>query len=473
MKSTYRVRNSRTSLEIDPARIAKEFSQLEGARKDIGRRARGDAELADRAIARWIMDAVEHAGAQWTAKAAAALDTLHAARENLSGIFESVVKGEFPRVDRVREELTRLDKSLEMLNSPEKDIAAAEKIEPPPSGAALLDPIKDFTITTAIGEQTTTFGKLSDAQQGLVRGLVDTDASTVRKAVVAESKEVFDGQVAKLKDQLRKDGRKQEEMDAAVKAIEELNKSWRDDMSAKLPPDHILQLARKLGELPSERLRDAVTKSKLLQELMHSNPEMLKAMWQAFEKKGATYSFETYVGFIQRQIRGLLGEYQLAFDLGDGMVLLKGPDAKVTIPGTDAVAVNLKTGEVLLLDNKALQSLDPLNTVGALTRNLPRNIAKDAAEFQVKIGTGPDTPVQLSSAIKRIQEAADAIARLTAGMTKEQISKEPVQKLIQKELDDRGIVRSVANAGGTTASLSARLQRIGVTLLDVNRPLAE
>lgn len=473
MKATYKYRESPVHLEIDPARISKDFSVLEHARTEIGRRARGDQALADRAMARWIMDAVEHAGAKWTAKSAAALDTLYAARENLAGIFESVAKGEFPRVDRVREELARVDRSLEMLTSPEKDIAAAQKFDPPPARPALLDPIGDFALKTAIGEQSATFGKLSESQRGLIQGLVEAEAGTVRKAVVAETKEGFDRNLAKLKETLVKEGRKQEEIDSALKAVEELNKSWRNEMASKLPPDHILQLAKKLGELPSEKLRQAVMKSKVLQDLMQSNPEMLKSMFEAYERKGASYSFETYVGFIQRQIRGLLGEYQLAFDLGDGMVLLKGPDAKVTIPGTDAVAVDLKTGQVLLLDNKALQSMDPLNAVGALTRNLPNNIARDAAEFQVKVGTGPETPIPLAAATKRIQEAADAIAKLTAGMTKDQISSDPVQQLIQKELNDRNIVRSVSNAGGMTTSLSGRLQKIGVTLLDVNAPLKD
>lgn len=469
MKSKFPYPSTKIKLEIDPARIASEFSHLEKARTEIGRLARGDQALADRAIARWIMNAIEHAGEKWSATTAAALDTLHVARENLTTIFENVAGGEFPRVDKVREELARLDQSLEKLKSPEKRINE-DKVEPPPSQAQLASPISDFTIKKAIGDQAEAFGKLNSSQQGLVRELVDADAGSLRKAVVAETKEGFDRSTAALREKLSQKGRNPGEIDAAIRAIEELNKSWRNEMANNLPPDHILILAKRLGELPAEKLRQAVLKSPLLRELSHSNPEMLKTMWEAYEKKGAAYPFETYVGYIQRQMRGLIGEYQLAFDLGDGMVLLKGPDAKVTIPGTDAVALNLKTGEVLLLDNKSLASIDPLNTVGALTRNLPKNIAKDAAEFQAKIGTGPETPVQVSAAIKRINEAAAAIEKITSGMTKDKISEEPVQKMIQKELDDRGIVRAVANAGGNTTSLSARLQRIGVSLLDVNAP---
>ena len=137
------------------------------------------------------------------------------------------------------------------------------------------------------------------------------------------------------------------------------------------------------------------------------------------------------------------------------------------------MALNLKTGEVLLLDNKSLKSADALDAVGALTRNLPKNIAVDAGEFQAKFGYGPETPIEVAGAVKRIKEASDAIHTITAGMSKEKISTESVQKLIDAELKKRNITRAVANAGGNTAALSARLQRIGMSLLDVNKPLAE
>lgn len=83
------------------------------------------------------------------------------------------------------------------------------------------------------------------------------------------------------------------------------------------------------------------------------------------------------------------------------------------------------------------------------------------------------TPIEVAGAVKRIKEASDAIHTITAGMSKEKISTESVQKLIDAELKKRNITRAVANAGGNTAALSARLQRIGMSLLDVNKPLAE
>lgn len=279
----------------------------------------------------------------------------------------------------------------------------------------------------------------------------------------------------KLKERLTNQGKKADEVNAAIEAIEGLSKSWRGEAASRLPPDHILQMAKAVGELPSERMRAAVLAdaSGTLGQLAHSNPEILKAMWEAYEAKGTKYPFSNYVAYIQRQRKGLVGEYTLAFDLGEGIILLKGPDAKVTIPGTDAVALNLKTGEVLLLDNKSLKSADALDAVGALTRNLPKNIAVDAGEFQAKFGYGPETPIEVAGAVKRIKEASDAIHTITAGMSKEKISTESVQKLIDAELKKRNITRAVANAGGNTAALSARLQRIGMSLLDVNKPLAE
>lgn len=472
MKFEFPYRGTKIQLEIDPARIASVFSHLEKARKEIGRLARGDQALADRAIARWIMNATEHAGGKWSAMTAAVLDTLHVARENLTTIFENVVGGESPRVDKVREELAHLDQSLEKLISPDKWINK-EHVGPPPSQAQLANPISDFTIKTAIGDQVEAFGKLSSSQQSLVRELVDADAGSLRKAVVAATETAFESSTPALREKLSQKGRNSGEIDAAIRAVEELNKSRRNEMANNLPPDHIRMLAKKLGELQPEKLREAVLKSPLLQELAYPNSEMLRSMWEAYEKKGATYPFEDYVTYVQRHLRGLHGEYQLAFSFGDGWVLLKGPDAKVTIPGTDAVALNLKTGEVLLLDNKCLASIDPLNTVDALTRNLPKNIAKDAAEFQAKVGTGPETPVQVSAAISRIKEAAAAIKKITSGMTKDKISEEPVQKMMQKELEDRGIFRAVGNAGGNTTSLADRLQRIGVSLRNVNAPLKD
>ena len=61
----------------------------------------------------------------------------------------------------------------------------------------------------------------------------------------------------KLKERLTNQGKKADEVNAAIEAIEGLSKSWRGS-SIRLPPDHILQMAKAVGELPSERIRAAV-----------------------------------------------------------------------------------------------------------------------------------------------------------------------------------------------------------------------
>src|SRR5271170_1116589 len=114
-------------------------------------------------------------------------------------------------------------------------------------------------------------------------------------------------------------------------------------------------------------------------------------------------------------VRGLVGEFTAAFELGDeGMVLLKAPDDNVTIPGTDLVGVT-RRGRTWLIDNKALTA-DEVESVTSLTSNISKNVADDAKDIAAdvrKVAQKKRTPLdqRVARAARNLERAKKAIQK--------------------------------------------------------------
>jgi hypothetical protein len=203
-----------------------------------------------------------------------------------------------------------------------------------------------------------------------------------------------------------------------------------------------------------------------LELLAAENPQKIAEFAKASGAKSRS-ALRRYIR--QRMVthmRGLFGEFTTAFDLGDRMIFLKGPDYDVTIPGTDLVGVT-KDGRVWLIDNKAMTTKE-LGSVGSLTRNLPKNIGDDAAAFKDAFGTGNDP--HIGDAVSRLSKATKEIRDLTKGLDDKAVSSTAIQKKITKICDDNQIDRVVTNAGGKIEGLSDGLEKAGILFDDLNQP---
>jgi hypothetical protein len=454
-------------LVIEPAEVARFNEGLGRLRAKMIEKSNGDVGRVDAELARRLFPAVEGFGTRWMGRTSTTLDNIATLREHLTDIREGILKGEFPRADVIRDDYAKLDTEMRKLVSPKQAIGEVPT-EIGPKGSSLLDPITELSLSKAFGDQGDVLATLDVPTRKNLRMLAETDADAVRNAVVAESDTKFLAAQDQLETRLRGLGRSQSEIDAAKAGLETLNKSWRDAQAKALPADHVLNVAKIIGELPSEDLRNAVDASPGLRRLAYTNPEGIRELWNAFKSKKRTYkSFEAYVKFCSRLMRGNLGEWTAAFAMGDEWVFLKGPDYMVYLPGTDLVAVNTATGEVRIIDNKAFTDPSVLDSVNALTRNLPKNILDDVLGFQ-KIAGSEGLPIDLESAVGRLERANAQIVKEMGGLPKSELAKPARQARIADILESYGIGRWVTNAGGNLEGIAPHLAAIKIQFGDLN-----
>jgi hypothetical protein len=177
-------------------------------------------------------------------------------------------------------------------------------------------------------------------------------------------------------------------------------------------------------------------------------------------------TFEEYVAILQSHFRGNVGEFEVAFRLGDRFIVLKPPDTLVTAPGTDLILIPRGGGDLILIDNKALEATQ-LDKVDALTRNLPKNLGMDLNSF-AKLAGQAGLPAEFSQAVTKLQAARVQIQPIIQGLSKEQVLARPIQQQIDAVLRQNGIRRVVTNASGNVQTLSSELQAIGIQLLNLN-----
>ncbi len=409
---------------------------------------------ARRYMARVLRTIIDDFGESYFADMSKHLDRIGELRSKLSDIYEAIREGkgvpEHVETGSVNDLFTELDKEMKALQSPKGAASKAGKAH-----------YSNDTLARAAEEAKDT------ATQRIVRDVARRAPDEVGKAIRAETQGGLTRALKELTDRLRKEGKKEDEIARLQNGIEEMNKAYhRADIATALT-DQPLEISVAVERLSDPALRRVVGRNRRLAQLAHENPEKLLELWENYRQKNASYPFSKYVFYDSRLVRGLIGEFGAAFKLGDDFFLLKAPDYDVTIPGTDLVAVARSTGEVFLIDNKAWKA-EEVDSVNALTRNLPQNIADDVKSFRKTFKGRTDTPQGLIASVKRLGDASREIKKLVAGKAKEEIATKAIQQQIKNILDKNDVRRVVTNAGGNVNGLSEALEKLGIELKDLN-----
>ena len=193
----------------------------------------------------------------------------------------------------------------------------------------------------------------------------------------------------------------------------------------------------------------------------HGGVTTLRQLWtmyRAGRTKWPKVGFAEYVKILQRIYRGLHGEYQFAFWAGEKYIVMKAPDAGVTVPGTDIILIPKGGGPPIWVDNKAL-SEPVVRRVTALGRNLPKNVNSDYQMFLDLLTSGHEYPPELLQALPLQAEANRRIQAITKGLSKDTVENDPVvRQKIADALKDLGIKRVVGVEGGRVEDLADDLE---------------
>jgi hypothetical protein len=148
---------------------------------------------------------------------------------------------------------------------------------------------------------------------------------------------------------------------------------------------------------------------------------------------------------------GAMGELDAGFGLGKlGFDIVLGPAGpgghKLTANGLDIVAYNPKTGELLLVDNKASGGTKPVGDASAITRNLRESLNSAIAEVKAL------DPFPHQKAIVGMLEATRAALR-GKGRGKAKLP--------------AAVTLVVTNAGGFHERISKKLEKKGIKFIDL------
>ncbi len=207
---------------------------------------------------------------------------------------------------------------------------------------------------------------------------------------------------------------------------------------------------------------EEVGRSKVATDLAaHGGVTMLRQLWTMYRAGRTSWpkvQFPEYVEILQRTYRGLHGEYQFGFWAGKKYIVMKAPDANVTLPGTDIILIPKGGGPPIWVDNKALSEL-VVRRVSALGRNLPKNAATDHQMFVDLLTSGHEYPPELLQALPLQAEANRRIQQITKGLSKDTVENDPIVRgQIADALKDLGIKRVVGVEGGRVEDLADDLK---------------
>jgi hypothetical protein len=284
-----------------------------------------------------------------------------------------------------------------------------------------------------------------------------------------------------LFERLRAQGFDRSETNQLLGALEE----WSTPDEVRAASDATID-ALSGTDLPRVRgLQQALRASPVLRALFRASPEQLRTWWRDYIRWPRPYRFGLYSWFRMHHIRGALGEWTSAFDLGRSGVLifLKGPKPEVTTGGTDLVAIDRNTGEVYSIDNKATLRTRVLRGVTALMRNFPQNLAEDVRALRADIAGRLEPAIEsvlrrLESAERRIRAVVELLgpegeARKQAlddnvEVTLRSGERVRVQQAITDILQEHGITRLITNAGGVLERISTALEEAGIEIENLN-----
>lgn len=428
---------------------------------------------------RLLTRAVERFGTKYLNEMAERITRIFENREKAAAIVEEVIGSEALTPEEAGRRLENLFKDMkqdvEAITGPEA-YAKKSKIDAPDKTELQLTPRDNDPVFKP--KKPLSSGRHVEMLQVLrtkFKAMTRTDRKSIRKAADlapaelwrAVSSETEAGQIKNieaLRARCKARGMGAKDLANLEAAIERL--SLERARSQRLPGTaEAVARAEAVKKLPS-KLRTLVEGDRQLEMLAHENPE---ALADFFASSGAK-SRSALRAYIRRRmvahIRGLLGEFTAAFQLGENLVLLKGPDYNVTIPGTDLVGVT-RDGRVWLIDNKAL-SVEELGSVTSLIQNIGKNIEDDTATFKAEFGLKKDP--HIGNAVSRLNKATKDIKALTNGLTPKEAASPKIQKQIAAILAENRIDRVITNAGGEVDGLSAGLLKAKIRLEDLNKP---
>jgi len=481
----FRFRPGETAVDIVPAELARGNSGLARLRTHLH-------EAATRAgLAGFIARCLRAYGDAYLTRVTNALARIHEQRVNIAAELDKILRGESADFARIREAYHELDTAMPEVISPENstpprispDIVAA-------GGAANPTPVslRDF-----LGRIRGAAGRLSAGERALLERADGIDTTLLRRLLLAEEAGTlrrggrsYDTFMASL----REAGFTPSELGTLMEAVERLNTAWRES-DGFIPEGYRAHVDAALRALEGDslpnvaRLQGSIRRSPSLRALLMANPERLRGYWRAYGARWRPYGFGLYVWFNMHHVRGALGEWSAAFDLGHSgvLVFLKGPKPEVTTGGTDLVAIDSRTGQIYAIDNKATLRTRVLDRVTALMRNFPQNLLADVRELTAAAGDSP--PPGIASALRRLASAEARIRAVVDLLGPEGEARKraldanvdvtlpsgetvPVQSEITSILQESGITRLITNAGGVLERLSQALEDAGIEIENLN-----
>jgi len=480
---------------IEPALLAEKNPLIGRLRGHLLKASGGKQALADQALAGFLARIYHAYGEAYFTKVSTALEKIYTARNDIHTELDRVLNGELPQFEKIKKGFQEIDLAFPEVIDPKDFKPPSVPLSTLLAGGKASPRLA--TLTDVLGRLKKTMERLTKEEKDQVERAGELDSESLRKLIAAEEQGTLkpgkgDGAANRpyesLMRRLQDDGWDKAKIDRLMATVERLNEAWRNS-DEFIPQGFKEQMQASIDALGKEPLPDVAKlqgilgRSRRLGELFNANPDQVKALWTAFRAKTRPYSFGLYVWFNMLHVKGSIGEFTAAFELGKGgvMIFLKGPKPEVTTGGTDLVCFDRLTGEIFVIDNKAVKAT-VLDKVSALMRNLPQNLAEDARAFAKEIGGSHPA---VDSLIRRVDRAAkkiqDVANRLSSNVEDRKLLLDanadvklangevrPVQSVINEILQEHGITRLITNAGGKLERLSAGLEEAGILLENLN-----
>jgi hypothetical protein len=499
----FRFRPGELPIDIAPAELAEANPALARLRAHLqtsatraGLVGEQASAMADHALAGFIARCLRSYGEAYLARVMSALDRVYAQRAGIATELDKILRGESADFSRIRNAFHEIDTALPEILSPEA--SGPPRIAPTLAEVGGVATPTPSTLGEFLGRVRGAAGRLSSAERALLDRADGASATALRRLLLAEAEGSLrpgSGSYDTLVAALRERGFSPTEIVTLIDTVGRLNEAWRRS-DGFVPEGRRAQIEAALADLGHDALpdtawlRNSIRRNPSLRALLMSNAEQLRGYWRAYRSRWRPYGFALYVWFNMHHVRGGLGEWSAAFDLGRSGVLifLKGPKPEVTTGGTDLVAIDRHTGQVYAIDNKATLRTRVLDRVTALMRNFPQNLAADIRELRAAAGDHPEPAIEsvmrrLASAESRIRAVVDLLgpegeARKRAldadvDVTLPSGERRPVQGVITEILQESGVTRLITNAGGVLELLSQALEDAGIELENLNETVTD
>jgi hypothetical protein len=275
------------------------------------------------------------------------------------------------------------------------------------------------------------------------------DAATVKKLEIQQRLNEYRRKAARA-------GAAAEDVERANANVKRLEKQLQE-LDAWLAPSNDAARAKELDDLAK-----AIEESPFLKDrLAHGGDNTLYRLWADMKfrptgSKPVKSPFSKYVGRRMGEFRGLSGEMDAAFQLGNEFDLLKASDGFVTRRGIDVIAQRRIDRMLAILDNKSgFGKL--IKDVSALTKNLVTNLLEDAGEFRLLAKQFPEASHDFIDAAERMERAANGMRTVLADVPAGQALGLKEQEALAAILKENNMQLLVTNFGGQSVEIAPAL----------------